>query len=213
MVIASVILCAALVLESRDARANLQLIAHRLTDLNERGITPVARVMWAITKGRLAVAPPAKPLEWDAAGPMSHAFRAVVANEIRGLSAQSQETSSRIEAVHDTVSTSMEYMQRNRTAATEINGTFEEINRAVQANSHAMTGIDRELDAIKDQIASVEASADQFKDRLDALRSGLQEGVTANQEIAAAVHAVSEGNDHLRTAATIQDRMLRGFEV
>ncbi|HKK48296.1 MAG TPA: methyl-accepting chemotaxis protein, partial [Alkalispirochaeta sp.] len=162
-------------------------------------------------------------IESARAGEAGRGF-AVVANEIRGLSAQSQETSSRIEAelssiiteieaVHDTVSTSMDYMQRNRTAATEINGTFEEINSAVQANSHAMMGIDRELDAIKDQISSVGASADQFKDRLDAVRSGLQEVVTANQEIAAAVHAVSEGNDHLRTAATIQDRMLRGFEV
>ncbi|MFW5694965.1 MAG: methyl-accepting chemotaxis protein, partial [Alkalispirochaeta sp.] len=162
-------------------------------------------------------------IESARAGEAGRGF-AVVADEIRGLSAQSQETSSRIEtelssiiseieAVHATVSTSMEYMQRNRAAATEIHGTFEEINTAVQENSSDMTTIDRELEEIKEHISSVGHSADQFKERLDALRSGLQEVVTANQEIAAAVQAVTEGNNQLRVAATIQDRMLRGFEV
>ena len=84
---------------------------------------------------------------------------------------------------------------------------------SAEANSQAMMEIDRELEAIKEQISAVGNSADQFKDRLDALRSGLQEVVSANREIAAAVQAVSDGNNHLRTAATVQDRMLRGFEV
>jgi methyl-accepting chemotaxis protein len=162
-------------------------------------------------------------IESARAGDAGRGF-AVVANEIRSLSAKSQETSSRIEtelgsiiteieAVHATVSTSMEYMQRNRTAATEVRGTFEEIHSAVQANSEAMTAIDRELQAVKDQISLVGGSADQFKTSLEALRSGLAEVVTANREIASAVESVTAGNNRLRTAATIQDRMLRGFEV
>ncbi|MFW5826438.1 MAG: methyl-accepting chemotaxis protein, partial [Alkalispirochaeta sp.] len=76
---ASAVLVVALLVESRHARANLQLITQRLKHLHESGIAPVARIMWAITKGRLAVDPPAKPIEWDAAGPMTPSFRDAVA--------------------------------------------------------------------------------------------------------------------------------------
>jgi methyl-accepting chemotaxis protein len=149
---------------------------------------------------------------------------AVVANEIRGLSAQSGETTAgierelqtiiaEIEAVDATVSTSVEYMRRSRDASRSIEESFQRITTAVGENSAAMEAVSRELDRIKEQIATVDGASEQFRESLRALQEGLSAVVAANTEIAAAVEDVSQGAHRLEGVASAQQLMLGSFEV
>jgi methyl-accepting chemotaxis protein len=149
---------------------------------------------------------------------------AVVANEIRGLSAQSGETTAgierelqtiiaEIEAVDATVSTSVEYMRRSRDASRSIEESFQRITIAVGENSAAMEAVSRELDRIKEQIATVDGASEQFRESLRALQEGLSAVVAANTEIAAAVEDVSQGAHRLEGVAGAQQRLLGSFEV
>ena len=162
-------------------------------------------------------------IESARAGEAGRGF-AVVANEIRGLSAQSQETSSRIEqelgaimedieAVDSTVATSVAYLNRNRDAADEIRGSFTAILEAVEANGEAMRAVDQDLEALRGQLTTMGQSSSEFREGLEVLRAGLEQVVSANNEIAAAMGAVTSGTRTLTEAAESQDQMLRSFEV
>jgi methyl-accepting chemotaxis protein len=118
-----------------------------------------------------------------------------------------------IEAVDSTVSTSVAYLHRNRDAADEIRGSFTAILEAVEANGETMRAVDQDLEALRGRLTTMGQSSSEFREGLETLRAGLEQVVSANREIAAAMGAVTSGTHTLTEAAESQDQMLRGFEI